>query len=204
MENIWNRNKFSSILFNWISFLQNEIFNFLNIDPTNIVIYTSSSNSNSISMGENCAINYMKSYNQYQEEQAFQRRYFNCAICFEVKFGKFCIKFDKCEHVFCTECMKGYFENKIKDCDVHLLCPENKCESQANQSQVIFLLILMILSLNYFYIFKIIRVVGIELFNKHDSILLRNSLNNMHDIVYCPRSYCQCAVIPVSNEPKIR
>jgi len=40
--------------------------------------------------------------------------------------------------------------------------------------------------------------VGAELFNRYDSILLKDTLNNMTDLVYCPRADCQCAVIPVS------
>ena len=34
------------------------------------------------------------------------------------------------------------------------------------------------------------------MFNRYDSLLLKDSLNNMTDIVYCPRVNCQTAVIP--------
>ena len=45
--------------------------------------------------------------------------------------------------------------------------------------------------------FKVLSVVGIDLFNRYDSLLLRDSLNMMDDLVYCPRWNCNCAVIPV-------
>ena len=51
--------------------------------------------------------------------------------------------------------------------------------------------------------FKVLQIVGAELFNRYDSILLKDTLNNMTDLVYCPRADCQCAVIPVKYELKL-
>jgi len=74
--------------------------------------------------------------------------------------------------------MKGYFESQITSGDVKkLICPHNKCESEALQAQVL-------------------NLVGLEMFNRYDNLLLKDSLNNMLDIVYCPRVTCQSPVIP--------
>jgi hypothetical protein len=75
--------------------------------------------------------------------------------------------------------MKVYFETQIADGNVKsLTCPHDKCDEQALPAQVL-------------------NLVGLDVFNRYDSLLLKDSLNNMSDIVYCPRVNCQCAVIPV-------
>ena len=53
------------------------------------------------------------------------------------KPGSQCVEFIGCGHVFCRECVSGYFEVIIKDGNVHgLTCPEEGCKSEALQSQV--------------------------------------------------------------------
>ena len=46
-------------------------------------------------------------------------------------------------------------------------------------------------------LFKVLNLVGEQVFNRYDNLLLKDSLNSMTDIIYCPRADCQCAVIPV-------
>ena len=65
----------------------------------------------------------------------------------------------------------------IKNIIFSLTCPYDKCESQAQPSQVL-------------------ALVGLEIFNRYDTLLLKDSLNSMEDIIYCPRAQCQCPVIP--------
>ena len=64
---------------------------------------------------------------------------FVCKVCFTDKQGSECMKFNKCNHVFCNECMKGYFESQISSGNIKsLTCPQDKCDSHALQTQVIF------------------------------------------------------------------
>lgn len=70
-------------------------------------------------------------------EVVFNRTLFECEVCFMEKVGKVCLKFIGCDHVYCKECMKRYFEVLIKEGNVKgLICPDTKCESQANPVQV--------------------------------------------------------------------
>ena len=58
-------------------------------------------------------------------------------VCFCERLGAICIQFSGCGHVYCKECMKGYFEVQINDGSVKCLeCPSDKCESQAYPGQV--------------------------------------------------------------------
>ena len=76
-------------------------------------------------------------HNKLQEDYEFKTTLFTCQVCFMEKLGALCLSFLTCEHVFCKECMKGYFEVQIQDGSVKALtCPSDKCESQAHPSQV--------------------------------------------------------------------
>ena len=76
-------------------------------------------------------------HNKLQEDYEFKTTLFTCQVCFMEKLGALCLSFLTCDHVFCKECMKGYFEVQIQDGSVKALtCPSDKCESQAHPSQV--------------------------------------------------------------------
>ncbi|CAF0833456.1 unnamed protein product [Brachionus calyciflorus] len=179
LDELWEQNSQIPILFTWISFLNDEIFDYLSIDQQNLII----ENDNSIKTDarafvETCSSKLLINYDTDQQEIKFNKSYFQCFVCFCDKLGKDCLKFNKCNHVFCNDCMRGYFESLIFDGNVKKLnCPQEKCESQALPSQVL-------------------SLVGEEIFKRYDSLLLKDALNNMLDIVYCPRANCQCAVIP--------
>lgn len=58
-----------------------------------------------------------------------------CAL--QDKMGEKCVQFQPCDHVYCKDCVKEYFETRIKDGMVQTMpCPYDKCDSEANQSQV--------------------------------------------------------------------
>ena len=76
-------------------------------------------------------------FDQQQREEVFHLTLFSCNVCFVEKLGAQCIRFADCDHVYCQDCMAGYFEVQIGDGSVKaLFCPSDKCESQALPSQV--------------------------------------------------------------------
>ena len=142
LDELWLQNENTSILFTWISFLTDEIFDYLNLKIDDLKINAdekkSSENLDSRATKLLCSSRLVKDYDKDQSELKFQNGYFTCNVCFTDKPGKECMKFHKCEHVFCNECMKGYFETQIKDGNVkNLTCPQDKCDSQALQTQVL-------------------------------------------------------------------
>lgn len=81
----------------------------------------------------------IKNYDKDQVELKFKNSYFVCNVCFTDKPGTECMKFMPCDHVFCNECMKGYFESQITSGNIKsLICPNDKCTSEASQAQVKF------------------------------------------------------------------
>lgn len=81
----------------------------------------------------------LRDYDKDIRQTEFNLKNFECDVCFISKAGKNCIEFWPCGHVYCKECMKGYFEVQINEGNVKaLVCPTDKCSSSANPKQVLF------------------------------------------------------------------
>lgn len=82
-------------------------------------------------------LEFLREYEQTLEQATFEKSSHVCKVCFGEKMGSSCTRFPSCNHVYCKECMKSYFEIKIEDGMVNgLHCPEDKCSSQASPGQV--------------------------------------------------------------------
>jgi len=122
-------------------------------------------------------VSYLIDYNQSEETRLFKTSYILCGVCFNEKFGLMCVQFHQCKHVFCKQCMAEYFTVQINDGSVKaLICPEGKCETQADPAMVK-------------------SLVDSELFERYDKLLLQRTLECMSDITYCPRKACQAPVL---------
>ena len=76
-------------------------------------------------------------HNKGQKEYVFRTTFFMCQVCFSEKVGALCTSFTGCDHVYCKECMQGYFEVQIEEGSVKALtCPSDQCDSQAHPAQV--------------------------------------------------------------------
>ncbi|XP_054712792.1 E3 ubiquitin-protein ligase RNF14-like [Uloborus diversus] len=119
----------------------------------------------------------LKDFEAFKKMEVFQNSWQFCNICFADKKGSDCTVFKSCNHFFCNECIKSYFEVQIKEGNIYSLnCLEGKCSSQADGTMVK-------------------KIVSSELFERYDSLLLSRTLENMSDIAYCPRQKCQCPLL---------
>ena len=176
------------ILFRWTQFLLDETLTLLNVEsPFPLQFKKAHKQNNRKRRGDSRAFQDVAShhnlvgavleYDQEEKGRVFSSSYFTCNVCFSEKPGSLCIEFHDCGHVFCVDCMGGYFKVQIEDGAVQALnCPSEKCESQALPSQVK-------------------QLVSPELFAKYDRFLLQYSLDGMSDVVYCPRPLCETAVM---------
>ena len=140
----------------------------------------------------------LKNYDKDQCELKFKNSFFDCNVCFNETVGKNCFKFNKCEHVFCNECMRTYFETQIADGNAKgLVCPHDKCEEKATPAQVLnnyYRWKFKFINFNVYLPKKVLNLVGEELFQRYNSQLMQEAYNIMGDIVYCPRAGCQSAI----------
>ncbi|XP_078509202.1 E3 ubiquitin-protein ligase RNF14-like isoform X2 [Lissotriton helveticus] len=207
LDSLWEEKKGSVILFTWMRFLKEETLNHLKItSPYEVTVYGEGMYSqrhenqlkeeSDILVTEATAtcnflderavqeaesldslIREILDFDQVQQLRSFQGKAYTCNICFSEKLGTDCTQFKVCQHVYCKDCLKGYFEVQITEGLVHLLsCPESMCDSISTPSQVK-------------------ELVGEELFRRYDRLLLQSSLNSMADVVYCPRLNCQTPVM---------
>ncbi|XP_056430901.1 E3 ubiquitin-protein ligase RNF14-like [Hyla sarda] len=206
LDDLWEENKGSVVLFSWIQFLKEETLDYLNIkSPYEIEVSSNGlqdwSQSPEKTPDDGALLErgsldiraiqdvqsasdlgkYLLDFNEAQQKKAFDRKPFLCNICFMERFGSECTHFKACEHVYCNTCLRGYFQVQIKEGQVHALnCPEPECTSVATPAQVK-------------------DLVGEQLFSRYDDLLLQSSLDLMADVVYCPRLSCQA---PVIQEPE--
>ncbi|KAK3099874.1 hypothetical protein FSP39_011069 [Pinctada imbricata] len=185
LDEIWIENEGCVIVFMWSSFLQEESFDFLGLQ--NPLVITSAHISKKESDVDHRAIQdigsfdrllpAIRDYDKNCKQQEFDKSLFTCKVCFCEKSGSQCIIFLDCSHVYCKDCMRDYFTVQIQEGNVKaLLCPDDKCESQAHPCQVK-------------------DLVTNELFTKYDKLLLQTSLDTMVDVMYCPRPSCQYPVL---------
>ena len=88
-----------------------------------------------------CVMNilkYFKDYNELEDEKRFDSNVYLCLVCFNEKLGSKCMKFPNCNHVYCSDCMKAYFQVQIAEGMMsNLVCPNDGCDSRALPTQVI-------------------------------------------------------------------
>lgn len=155
------------VLFSWTSFLINESWAFLGL-------------TNQFKCPEfidTAIIDKLCIFDHEKKLSEFSRTPHKCDVCFEEYKGSQCMQFLPCDHVFCKICMKGYFEVLINSGDVNqLLCPKDKCESIALPTQVK-------------------ELVEIGLYERYERFLLQRTLDQMSDVVRCPRKFCLNSVL---------
>lgn len=62
---------------------------------------------------------------------AFENGTFDCGVCLDPKKGAKCHRMIDCGHVFCTECLKDFYNNAIKEGDLaSVRCLEPSCAKE--------------------------------------------------------------------------
>ncbi|XP_069052060.1 E3 ubiquitin-protein ligase RNF14 isoform X3 [Lepisosteus oculatus] len=204
LDELWQENVGSVVLFSWIQFLKEDLFSFLSIESPLEVTNSNKGKQERKKEGagkdnaedtekdskeqpdpraiqevdpRSNLLLQLLDFDEMQQQKAFDSKMFCCNICFSEKMGSECTCFKDCKHVYCKECMRDYFQIQIRDGNVQCLnCPEPECSSVATPAQVK-------------------HLVGEELFARYDRLLLQSSLDLMADVMYCPRKMCETAVL---------
>ena len=109
-------------------------------------------------------------------ENSFHLEEFECEICFETKSGIECHKMSNCGHVFCHDCLSGYFDSKIQDGDTSFTCPNPTCGENISQRDI--------------------QIhVERDKFNRFERLQFNRALDTMDDIAYCPKPDCRTQTV---------
>ncbi|XP_045622435.2 E3 ubiquitin-protein ligase RNF14 isoform X1 [Procambarus clarkii] len=115
----------------------------------------------------------LRDYDEEMRKKVFGTKTFACKVCYMDKLGVNCLEFWPCRHVFCKDCMASYFSVQISEGNIKfLMCPEDKCESEANPKQVQ-------------------ELVSEEMYQRWDEMLLNSTISSLGDMQPCPRYHCQ-------------
>ncbi|XP_033937333.1 E3 ubiquitin-protein ligase RNF14-like [Pseudochaenichthys georgianus] len=116
-------------------------------------------------------------HNAAQKQKMFATTVFDCGVCFEGWLGSDCVQLPECGHIFCRACLGKFCKLQIKEGNVRgVTCPDADCPATPTPALVR-------------------SLVGEELFDRYDHLLLQSTLDCMGDVVYCPRTSCGSAVI---------
>ena len=180
LERMWSPG--SVVLYDWADFITNEAVQFLSISsPYTLVVEDPSDVSRDcwddraiqdISRPSEL-IPLLIEYNQRKEKLLFSDHRFTCSVCFQTLSGAKCKCIPKCGHVYCIQCLLSYIEARIEGGLIgHIKCPAVTCECDIPH-------------------WLVKEVLPIESFYRFDQLLLQKSLDQMEDLVYCPRPSCR-------------
>ncbi|XP_072751461.1 E3 ubiquitin-protein ligase RNF14-like [Anoplolepis gracilipes] len=192
LDKMWKENQGSEILFLWIDFLQNSLFNFLRIQdsldvsfmhltritPGDRITFRLAHLSDPRAINAILSLDLKKmliSYNREQHRKQFDSNFHICHICLEKHSGVKCIELKNCGHVYCKSCMEEYIRIKINEHVKIILCPTLNCSFEINCNDI--------------------KTLCPNLFSQYEELVLRITLNTMNDVIYCPRISCQNPMI---------
>ncbi|XP_022645799.1 E3 ubiquitin-protein ligase RNF14-like isoform X1 [Varroa destructor] len=208
LDELWELNDGMSIVFIWVDFLEKELLTFLGmIEELNVLKLLMFQHrmghpnishkvwrpefpgkergrsrfdvrARTIYIPPKSFAAFIKEANQSRKRELFNKSYVTCSICYSCVCGKDMTMFKPCEHAFCNNCTQAQFCIQIRDgCPNGLLtCMEPSCTSEA-------------LSID------VKKLVGEDLFEKYDQLLLNRYLKSRADIISCPRELCEKPVI---------
>lgn len=180
LDDIWSDSEGQVVLYRWISYLQNDLLNTLNIrDSIKFVLTKGKLNESAVNFNLPIerVLDYVLNYNAEAIEAEFENSLHDCAICFDCMSGKHAFRFIPCEHAFCNNCVTNYFSVLIDEGNVNnLICPEDKCDSEALPQQVK-------------------KCLSDSLYERYERLLLQRAIDTIDNIVFCPRSWCGTPVL---------
>lgn len=127
----------------------------------------------------------MVRYNRRRSEKEFQRGHYDCGICMDSKPGTACVQLKSCGHVFCLDCLGGYFGMLIYEGTLkQIACPDPSCKSRnvddSSGSRGKFLKDR-----------EMKQIVGEEKFRRYERLVHKQYIEGSPLACWCPRPSCQ-------------
>lgn len=129
-------------------------------------------------------LKHLLAYNKEAIWQVFQQGTYECGICLDPKKGSLCYRMEDCEHVFCIECLQGYFNNAILAGNIHSVkCPAFKCGDKLAERT------------RYITPRELLRVpIERPAVQRYVDLKRKKKLESEASTIWCPRQWCQGAV----------
>ena len=123
-------------------------------------------------------------YNKDATRQVFQHGTYECGICLDPENGSLCYQIEYCEHVFCIECLQGYFSNAILTGNIYSVkYPAFRCGDQPTERT------------RFITPRELLRVpIERPIVQRYVDLKRKKKLESEASTIWCPRQWCQGAV----------
>jgi E3 ubiquitin-protein ligase RNF14 len=175
LDKVWEQNLSEPVVYQWIECLKEQFLSINELCLSNIVTNNDNDDPRAMSSYEPTQAAHVYEqlieYNREKENEKFHNEYHECSICMSNNIpGRDMIRLYKCHHYFCRDCLHDYAQMHINTGSVEwLLCPDLQCQLTLLPSEI-----------------KII-INNNQLYDKYERLLLQKTLEQMQDIVWCPR-----------------
>ncbi|KAF9731927.1 hypothetical protein PMIN06_012845 [Paraphaeosphaeria minitans] len=134
-------------------------------------------------------------YSKRMKRELFDKETFDCEVCLEPKKGSVCYRMERCNHVFCVQCLQDYLNNCIEEGDVNnVKCMSTDCgKPMPNGKKKERLLSPK----------ELLQIpLSLQAVERYATIKRKKKIEADPTIIYCPRSWCQGAM-RTDKYPKI-
>lgn len=135
-------------------------------------------------------------YSNRMKWELFDKETFDCEVCLEPKKGSVCYRMERCNHVFCVQCLQDYLSNCIEEGDVNnVKCMSTDCgKMMPNGKKKERLLSPK----------ELLQIpLSLQAVERYAKIKRKKKIEADPTITYCPRSWCQGAM-RTDKYPKIK
>ncbi|XP_076439863.1 E3 ubiquitin-protein ligase RNF14-like [Babylonia areolata] len=183
LDDLWEASPNMPIVFTWIDWLEKESFSCLGLTDKLVLVPEGedgeSEDVDDRAMSEctdiGLAVHTLLQYSNQKEAVEFCKSMQECCLCFDEKPGTKFFRLEPCKHHFCFDCITTHCNMHVTDGTIQLLtCPYSECETVITPD-------------------VLQNVLTTENFIRWEMLSLQRSLDQMEDVVYCPR--CQAVVI---------
>ena len=188
LDELWESNfQGEPVIFPWVDWLQNSSLEYLEAgDLLSLKPYDSLFGASRDPRGlpefldpKSCALKILE-YDFKMVQEAFRKENHICEVCFEEREGIFFHFLEECGHKFCVECLLDYCQLNVNEGTVkRLKCPQPKCPDALSP---------IILR----------QLLSDEDFERWERLLFQQTLDEMPDVLYCPR--CNTVVLQDEDE----
>lgn len=131
-------------------------------------------------------------FDLHETQAKFDRKTFNCTICLEPKKGAVCHEMIGCKHVFCVQCLQGFYTNAIKAGEiVSVRCLGQDCIKNRKEIQAVLGKSRKIKTLDPNELLQI--QIPQEIVTRYVKLKHKSEQESNKNTIYCPRKWCQGA-----------
>ena len=131
-------------------------------------------------------------YDRQKKQELFERKTFICGVCLEPKKGFACYKLEHCQHVFCVECLRDFYNNCINEGDVtSVKCLDPECGTANKDVNKAFVGVKGPQK-RMLHPKELLRIpLDLDVVRRYVKMRRKKVIESDKDTVFCPRKWCQ-------------